>query len=155
MLQKIKRMASEIYENNYAESEIILAGIHDKGYLLAQMLIEELNKIAPFSIKLAKVTLDKGNPYAAEAELDLPLSAFANQCVIVVDDVLNTGKTLIYALRPLLKVNLKKIEIAVLVNRSHTQYPVWPAYSGYALSTTLTEHVEVVFAKEKSAVYLH
>ncbi|HRI79986.1 MAG TPA: phosphoribosyltransferase family protein [Cyclobacteriaceae bacterium] len=152
--QKIRRMAYAIYENNFSEKEIVLAGIVGQGYSLAQLLETELSTISPLKVKTLKVNLSKEAPEKKEPALEAEPESIKKKVVILVDDVLNSGRTLAYAMKPFLTVDLKKIEVAVLVNRSHPKFPVQPNYTGYELSTTLSEHVEVVLGK-KSAVYLH
>ncbi len=152
--QKIRRMAYEIYENNFSEKVIVLAGVDGQGYALAQLLTKEIASISALEVITVKVSLDKESPQKNEVTLDVPLENLKKKSVILIDDVLNSGKTLAYGMKPFLSVEVKKIEVAVLVNRSHPRFPVQPNYTGYELSTTLTEHVEVVLGK-KSAVYLH
>lgn len=151
--QKIKRMAFEIYENNFKESSIILAGVDGQGYLFAQLLSKELGKISPIVPQVVKVSLDKFSPLQSEVTLDCDLKDLKKKCIVLIDDVLNTGRTLAYGLKPFLTIDVKKIEVAVLVNRSHTQFPILPNYTGFELSTTLKDHVEVKLGKENS-VYL-
>jgi pyrimidine operon attenuation protein/uracil phosphoribosyltransferase len=152
--QKIKRMAFEVYEHNIREKEVVFAGIDGQGYTLATLLGKQLEEISGIKAKVVKVSIDKTAPLQSEIELDAEPSSFKKKCVIVVDDVLNTGKTIAYALKPFLDVEVKKIEVAVLVNRSHSTFPIQPTYTGYGLSTTLTEHIEVILGKQ-AAVYLH
>lgn len=151
--QKIKRMAFEIYENNFKESSIILAGVDGQGYLFAQLLSKELGKISPIVPQVVKVSFDKFSPLQSEVTLDCDLKDLKKKCIVLIDDVLNTGRTLAYGLKPFLTIDVKKIEVAVLVNRSHTQFPILPNYTGFELSTTLKDHVEVKLGKENS-VYL-
>ncbi len=152
--QKIKRMAFEVYEHNIREKEVVFAGIDGQGYTLATLLAKQLEEISDLKMKVVKVSIDKTNPHQSEIQIDADPSSFKKKCVIVVDDVLNTGKTLAYALKPFLDVEVKKIEVAVLVNRSHSTFPIQPTYTGFGLSTTLTEHIEVILGKS-AAVYLH
>ncbi|HEY0744944.1 MAG TPA: phosphoribosyltransferase family protein [Chryseosolibacter sp.] len=151
--QKIRRMAYEMYEHNFKEKSIVIAGIEGQGYALAQSLSKELESISPLKAKLVKVILDKFAPQQSEVELDCDLKILQKKCIVLVDDVLNTGRTFAYGLKPFLDIEVKKIEIAVLVNRSHTLFPVYPQYTGYELSTTIKDHVEVNLGKE-TAVYL-
>jgi pyrimidine operon attenuation protein / uracil phosphoribosyltransferase len=151
--QKIKRMAFEIYEHNFKEKTIVIAGIEGQGYVLARLLAKEVEAISEISINLIKIKIDKAAPQQSEVVLDSDLKEIRKKCVLLVDDVLNTGRTFAYSLKPFLNIEVKKIEIAVLVNRSHTLFPIYPQYTGYELATTLTEHVEVVLGKE-NAVYL-
>ncbi len=131
VVQKIKRMAFEIYENNFREKSIILAGIEGQGYTLAQMLAEELKSISPLTVVIAKVSLDKLSPQQSEVILDVEVNELRKKCIILMDDVLNTGRTLAYGMKPFLDIEVKKIEVAVLVNRSHTMFPILPQYNGY------------------------
>lgn len=154
ILQKIRRIAYEIYENNFEEDTLVLAGIEGQGYLLAGMLQQELKKISGRDIKLVKVSLDKGAPAQSEIGLDCSLEELTGSTIVLADDVLNTGRTLAYSLKPFLQHRIKKLEIAVLVNRSHTNFPVLAKYTGYELATTLSEHIRVVLEGEAKGVYL-
>ncbi|MFZ5973505.1 MAG: phosphoribosyltransferase family protein [Bacteroidota bacterium] len=152
--QKIKRMAFEVWEHNFKEKEIVFAGIDGQGYVLAKLLAAQFEAISGIPARLVKVSVDKGAPQQSPIEVDADGKELKRKCVVLVDDVLNTGKTLAYGMKPFLNMDVKKMEVAVLVNRSHTTFPIMPTYTGYALATTLTDHVEVVLGK-KSAVYLH
>jgi pyrimidine operon attenuation protein/uracil phosphoribosyltransferase len=151
--QKIKRMAFEIYEHNFKEKNVVIAGIDGQGYILAQLLLKHLQEISPLEAKLVKVSLDKLSPLQSEVTLDCELKDLKKKCIILVDDVLNTGRTFAYGMKPFLNIEVKKIETAVLVNRSHTLFPIYPQYTGYELATTIKDHVEVNLGKE-TAVYL-
>jgi pyrimidine operon attenuation protein/uracil phosphoribosyltransferase len=152
--QKIKRMAFEVYEQNFKEKNIVIAGIDGQGYILAKLLAKEVETISPIEVKLVKVTLDKLAPQQSEVKLDCDLKEVKKKCIILVDDVLNTGRTFAYGLKPFLNIEVKKIETAVLVNRSHTLFPIYPQYTGYDLATTIKDHVEVNLSREETAVYL-
>jgi len=145
--QKITRIAYEILENNFKEKIIVIAGIDGQGYLLAKQIAAELGKISPVKIHLVKVSLDKFSPQQSEVTLDADSKIIKKKCIVLVDDVLNTGRTLAYGMKPFLNIEVKKIEVAVLVNRSNTLFPITPTYTGYELATTLTNHVEVVLGK--------
>lgn len=151
--QKIRRMAYEIYEHNFNEKTLVIAGIEGQGYTLAKLLIREVESISPLKTILVKVSLDKFAPQQGEVALDCNVRELQKKCIILVDDVLNTGRTFAYGLKPFLNIEVKKIETAVLVNRSHTLFPIYPQYTGYELATTIRDHVEVVLGKE-TAVYI-
>lgn len=151
--QKIKRIAYEIYENNFKERTIVMAGIDGQGYTLAEVLAKELEAISPIKTITVKVSLDKLAPQQSEVGIDVDVKELKKKCIILIDDVLNTGRTLAYGLKPFLDIEVKKIEVAVLVNRSHTTFPILPTYTGYELSTTLSDHVAVLLGK-RAAVYL-
>ncbi|MEQ8425312.1 MAG: phosphoribosyltransferase family protein [Cyclobacteriaceae bacterium] len=152
--QKIKRIAFEIYENNFKEKSIVLGGIDGQGYSLAELIADALKSISPLSVQLVKVTLDKLAPQQSDVTVNCEEKEFRKKCIVLVDDVLNTGKTIAFGMKPFLSVEVKKIEVAFLVNRSHTLFPILPTYTGFELSTTLNERVEVVLGK-KAAVYLN
>ncbi|HEX6227104.1 MAG TPA: phosphoribosyltransferase family protein [Chryseolinea sp.] len=150
--QKIRRMAYEIYEHNFKEKGIIVAGIEGQGYILAKLLAKEVENFSPLEVKLVKISLDKLAPQQGDVTLDCDLKELKKKCIILVDDVLNTGRTFAYGMKPFLTIEVKKIETAVLVNRSHTLFPIYPQYTGYELATTLKDHVEVNLSDE--SVYL-
>ena len=155
-IQKIKRIAFEIYERNFEENEIIIAGIWGEGYYMAELLVEELKRISTIHIVIAKVSYDKATISQPDILIESDVDTFRNKTVVLVDDVLNTGRTLAYSLRPFLSIPLKKIQVAVLVDRNHQQYPMSADYVGYSLSTTLSEHVKVVLSNEANfGVYLY
>ncbi len=151
--QKLKRMAYEVVERNYLEKSIIIAGISGNGYEVAKRLNVEIEKVKHFSTELIEVNLDKEAPTQSQIEL-IGTDNLSDKVVILVDDVLNTGRTIAYSLKPFLACKVKKIETAVLVNRSHTTFPIAPTYTGYELSTTLTDHVEVKLTSKQQVVYL-
>lgn len=153
--QKIRRIAFEIHENNFQEKNIVLAGIYDKGYKLAQLIQEQLVLISKANIILVRIDLDKLAPTQSEIKLDSPLEDLKKKTIILIDDVLNTGRTLAYSLKPFLNISVKNIETAVLVNRSLTQFPISCKYSGYQLSTIIDDHIEVVLKEKDMGVFLH
>lgn len=152
--QKITRMAYEIYERNASEEMLYIAGISGMGKKLADYLAKSLQEISPIQTKVIEIHLDKGDINRDGAQLSESVD-LKNHSVIIVDDVLNTGRTLIYALKPFLDASVKKVEIAVLVNRSHKQFPVSPDYTGLELATTLSEHITVNLSNENHTVHLH
>jgi pyrimidine operon attenuation protein/uracil phosphoribosyltransferase len=138
--RKMLRMAYEILENNYEENELILAGIRESGSVIARNIQKLLHEIKNISTELLMVTLDKKFP--EEVVLSKSIS-FENKVVILIDDVSNSGKTLLYALKPFLSSHPKKIQTLVLVERTHKAFPVKPDYVGLSVATTLQEHIYV------------
>jgi pyrimidine operon attenuation protein/uracil phosphoribosyltransferase len=152
--QKITRMAFEIYERNlHSSGGMVVAGITGMGTILGHLLATELRKISPLQVEEVEVLLDKQAVTATEVQLSSP-TALKGKTIILVDDVLNTGKTLVYALKPFLEHDVEKIEIAVLVNRSHGLFPVKPDYTGFELATTYNEHIRVDFSGNNYSVHL-
>ena len=155
ILQKIKRMAFEIYEHNTEEQSLVLAGIRGQGYLVAERLAAELRQLSPLQITLLEISVNKQMPLESPVTLSNAPDGLRHQVVVVVDDVLKSGRTLMYSLRPFLDIPLKKLETAVLIDRGYPRFPVLATYVGYRLATTLQEHVEVVFkGAEPEGAYL-
>lgn len=140
----IKRIAYQIYETFIDEEEIVIAGIASNGFIFANKIAEYLNNISPLKVSLCEVKIDKHHPEAL-VKTSLAKEAYANKGLILVDDVLNSGTTLIYAVRHFLDVPLKKFKTAVLVDRNHKKYPVKADFKGISLSTSSLDNVDVVF----------
>jgi pyrimidine operon attenuation protein / uracil phosphoribosyltransferase len=152
--QKINRIAYEIYENNHDEKEIIIAGISGNGYLFAKRIADVLQKISPIKNKLIEIVINKENPVASEIKITLTEKELKNKVIILVDDVLNSGKTLIFGAKPFLSASVKRLTTAVLVDRGHNRYPIKADFVGLSLSTTLQEHITVDLKKSNETVYL-
>ena len=149
--QKIKRIAFQILENNIEEKQIYIAGIAENGFIFAEKLKDELEENSNKKITLCKVNIDKENPLDT-VTTSISINDLADQSVVLVDDVLNSGKTLIYAVRHFLQVPLNKFKTAVLVNRNHKNFPVKSDFKGISLSTSLEEHVEIRFNDKAEAI---
>ncbi|SMC80593.1 phosphoribosyltransferase family protein [Cellulophaga tyrosinoxydans] len=151
---KVKRIAYQIYEANVDESEIIIAGIDGGGLNFAKKIEKVLKEITQAKITICKVSMDKTNPLLTGVKTSIPEDEYANKSVVLVDDVLNSGTTLIYGVHHFLRVPLKQLKTAVLVNRNHKKYPVKADYKGISLSTSLQEQVKVEFKTNNDTVYL-
>jgi len=153
--QKIDRIAYQVLEDNIDEKDIIIAGILPRGNFVAERLKKVLDGIAPFTSKLINIELDKTSS-SLKAKMDIDVAECANKVIILVDDVLSSGKTLAYGLGVFLDVPLKKMSTVVLVDRNHKSFPIATDYAGVALSTVLKEHIDVVLNEEgqEDAVYL-
>lgn len=152
---KLNRMAFEVYEKNYGEKELLIVGIEGNGYKVAERLTEILAKISKIKIKLSKIKLDKENPWSKESIVSFTEKDYINKSVVIVDDVLNSGKTVMYAVKPFLNKSVKRLNVLVLVDRSHSRYPVKADFVGLSLSTTMQDHIEADFSKKgNEAVYL-
>ncbi|GAA4433141.1 phosphoribosyltransferase domain-containing protein [Pontibacter saemangeumensis] len=153
--QKITRMAYQMYEQNFEEQELVLAGIHPNGFTLASMLAQRLQQISPLQVQLLRISINKTAPLQEPVALEPERPALTDKVVVLVDDVLNTGKTLAYALNSFLSHAPKKLEVATLVDRHHPLYPVAATYTGYSLATTLNEHIMVHLDEENYGAYLN
>ena len=151
---KVRRMAYQIFEANVSEKEIIIAGIDGGGLNFAKKIQKILTDITTAEIKLCKVFMDKSDPLKSGVTTSIAEEEYQNKSVVLVDDVLNSGTTLIYGVHHFLKTPLKQLKTAVLVNRNHKKYPVKADYKGISLSTSLQEHVQVEFKSKNDSVYL-
>ena len=150
---KIRRIAYQIYESNVNEHEVILAGIESNGYLLAKKIKLSLDDISDIKSTLCKVIIDKRHPLS-EIKTSLAVKEYSNKSIVLIDDVLNSGSTLIYGVKHFLNVPLKQFKTVVLVNRNHKKYPVKADFKGISLSTSLHEHVEVILEGKSFEAYL-
>ncbi len=139
---KTRRMAYQIYETFPDETEVVIAGIASNGYVFAQLLATELEKISDITVTLCEVIINKQQPLEP-IQTSLPAADYTNKSLVLVDDVLNSGTTLIYGVKHFLNVPLKKFKTAVLVDRNHKQYPVKADFKGVSLSTSMQEHIIV------------
>lgn len=152
--QKLVRMAHEIHEHHYKEKELILVGIHGRGMQMAKRLFDLLGEVSELSLVLEEITLHKEKPLSEEIRFAGELKSLKGKSVVLIDDVLNSGKTLMYAARFLLEVDLKSLTIVALVDRYHRKFPIRADIVGLTLSTNLREHVSVDLTKGKEAVFL-
>jgi pyrimidine operon attenuation protein / uracil phosphoribosyltransferase len=153
--QKIKRLAIEILENNFEEKSIILVGINNNGTGFAKHLVKELKKITDISISLFTVRLNPAAPLSSPIEIDTQVESLKGKTIIVVDDVANTGRTIFYACKPVLDIIPKKLEVAVLIDRKHKTFPIYPKYVGMSLATTLKEDIELKIDAEEWGAYMN
>ena len=152
--QKLNRLAWQIYENNLKEKEIVIIGIEKRGVILARKIIENLQDITSFNIVFGVIDINKSEPYKNQVKLSLKSNDFINKTVIIIDDVLNSGQTLIYATKYFLDTPVKKIATVVLIDRSHNRYPIKADFTGLSLSTTLQEYINVRLSSKDQGVYL-
>ncbi|UMB54546.1 phosphoribosyltransferase domain-containing protein [Lutibacter sp. A64] len=141
---KTRRISYQIYETNCNEKEIIIAGINGNGYIFAQNIANILNSISDLNVILCEVSIDKKNP-RTEISTSIEAKNYKNKSLVLVDDVLNSGTTLIYGIKHFLEVPLKRFKTAVLINRNHKKYPVKADFKGISLSTSMQEHINVIF----------
>jgi|SRR5688572_7295285 len=151
--QRINRIAWQIYEDNADETEIFIIGIWQNGFLLAQKIQQAVQKVCKLKVHLLELRIDKQHQEEHEVTISGTREALVGKSIILVDDVLNSGKTLIYSMKAILKTDTLKIRTVLLVDRDHRRYPIMTDFVGMTLSTTFQEHVSVEFGKE-DAVYL-
>jgi pyrimidine operon attenuation protein/uracil phosphoribosyltransferase len=154
--QKITRIAYQLWEDNLDEKELVIAGIVDYGYILAERIKNKLEEISGIRITLMKIIMDKTTTFL-QANTDIPVEECADKVVILVDDVVNRGRTMAYGIGIFLDIPVKKLRTVALVDRSHRVFPVSPDYTGMELSTVIKEHVDVVISNQpdtEDVVYL-
>lgn len=151
--RKIKRISLQIIESNFEEKEVILAGIEQNGFLLAKELNKMITELSKLSIKLCSLKIDKKNPLN-NISTSLNSSEYKNKSIVVVDDVLNSGSTLMYAVKHFLDTELRQLKTAVLVDRNHKKYPIKADFKGVSLSTSIQNHVQVQFEKNSIEAFL-
>ena len=146
---KTRRIAYQIYETNSSEKEIIIAGINGNGYVFAQKIAEILAQISDIKIVLCEVKIDKKSPLKP-ISTDVPSTVYKNKSLVLIDDVLSSGTTLMYGIKHFLDVPLKRFKTAVLINRNDKKYPVKADFKGISLSTSMQEHISVVFEENNA-----
>jgi len=145
---KLKRISYQILETNLQSSELIIAGIESNGYLIAKELKKILNKLSNIEVTLCKVKIDKKNP-RKPIETSIGKEEYSNKSIVLVDDVLNSGSTLIYGVKHFLETELLQFKTTVLVNRNHKKFPVKADFKGISLSTSMQSQVMVEFKGSK------
>ena len=139
-VKKLRRMALEVAERNYGEQQLVLIGIKESGLIVARTIAAYLKEVFTGAVIVAALTMDKKNPTTITIE---PSIDFNGKIVLLIDDVANTGKAMLYALKPFLETYPKKIQTLALVERTHKSFPVVVDYVGLSISTTLDEHIYV------------
>jgi pyrimidine operon attenuation protein / uracil phosphoribosyltransferase len=149
---KLCRMAYEIWEHNSNEKEIILVGIMNGGKILADNLSAIIKEISPLKVQTIPFNVNKKKLLSHTPDIKEDLTGCS---VILVDDVVNSGKTIMYSMRAILSYDLKKLMVAVLVDRKHKSFPIYSDIVGHSIATTLQDHIEVeTEGNEITAVYL-
>ncbi len=149
----LRRIAHQLNEEHHQEKGIVLVGVAPRGATLAKRLAALLKNIADFEVELVELTLDKDLPLERPVRLGVEPKTLRNRTVVLVDDVLMSGRTLMHAASYLVQVPLKRLATVVLVDRRHRTYPIRADIVGLTLSTTLQEHISVELGR-KDMVYL-
>ncbi|MFN4972191.1 MAG: phosphoribosyltransferase family protein [Bacteroidota bacterium] len=151
----VQRLAYQVYEQHVDAKELIIAGVKGNGTHVAKAVCEQLVAISQVKITYTEVLINKQQPDEQEIKLKPePVYGKGKSSVIVVDDVLNSGRTLMFALLPFVKMGCTSIQTLVLVDRNHRSFPVSADFIGMTLATTMQEHVEVKIEKGKFSAWL-
>lgn len=144
--RKLRRMALEVAERNYKKEELILIGIRENGSFIAKKIAQYLREVFAGKIKVIDLSINKKQP--GEIQLSESID-FNNKVIVLIDDVANSGRTMLYALKPLLLHLPEKIQTLALVERTHKQFPIAVDYVGLSVSTTLQENIVVEIANNE------
>ena len=145
-LKKLKRIALEVAERNFNEKELLLIGIKENGIVIAQIISKLMKAVFTGSITVVALSMNKKKPTSITIEKDIDVDG---KTILLIDDVANSGRTMLYALKPLLEKHPKKIQTLALVERTHKTFPVDVNYVGLSISTTLNEHITIEVGKDK------
>lgn len=141
--KKLRRMALQVVEQNYTEAQLILVGIKSSGSVIAAKIGQYIKEVFTGEVLILELSMDKKHPLNISLESDMDLN---DKTIVLIDDVANSGRTMLYALKPLLNQLPKKVQTLALVERTHKSFPVDVDYVGFSVSTTLDEHILVEVA---------
>lgn len=144
--QKTKRIAHQILENTFEEKELFIAGIVGNGVILAKNIFKIIQELSQQKIHFFEIQVNKDNPLSKPIACNIDADNLKDATIILVDDVINSGKTMQYALMKLLESPVKSVKTVALIDRKHRRYPIRVDYVGLTLSTTLQNHVSVVYS---------
>lgn len=149
----LKRISYQILEVNLDESEIFLVGIKKNGFEIAKLIQIELEKIWDTNIHIYPLVIQKNDPNK-KVLTEFDFKKMKDKTVILVDDVLNTGKTLIHAVKYILDAQLKKLVTVVLIDRNHKKFPIKVDIKGISISTSINEKIKLLIKNNKiSAIF--
>ncbi|CAN5415978.1 phosphoribosyltransferase domain-containing protein [soil metagenome] len=153
--QRLNRLAWQVYENCYNEEEIVIAGIQGNGYQIAGRIAKLITEISPLKVTLGEVVISKETPFDGKGSFEFDKKDYEGKTIIIVDDVSNSGRTLMYGVKLFLDTPLKALLTLVLVDRDHNRFPVKTNFVGLSLATTMQEHIAVELDENgKDSVYL-
>jgi len=138
--KKLRRMALQVVEQNYTETQLVLIGIKNNGTVIAEKISQYIKEVFTGEVLVLELSMDKKNPLAISLNTDMD---FNDKIIVLIDDVANSGRTMLYALKPLLQQLPKKIQTLALVERTHKTFPVDVDYVGFSVSTTADENIKV------------
>ncbi len=138
--KKLRRMALQVAEQNYEELQLVLIGIKENGLVIAHKISTYLKDVFNGEVIVVELSLNKKKPAGVTL---CPVIDFNGKAILLIDDVANSGSTMLYALKPLLEAYPKKIQTLALVERTHKSFPIDVDYVGVSISTTLDEHIYV------------
>lgn len=141
--RKLQRIARQILEEFHEVNVIHLITIAGNGEPVGQRIAGIVAEIGDKTVHSSVLTLNKSNPMDGKITLSCPLESLADEQIIILDDVLNSGRTLMYAVHHILGAGPARVATGVLIDRIHRSFPVRADFCGLTLSTNLKEHIEV------------
>lgn len=150
IVRTITRLAYQIYEEHVGSKDIIIAGIEEQGYFLAEKIANELKTISDLDVELASINIVKTNPSEDTTKISIDTGKIEGKSVVIIDDVLNTARTMVYAIYPFFKAKAATITTMVLADRNHKKFPVSADFTGISLATTLQQHITFEVNSDKS-----
>lgn len=153
--QKIIRLGHQLIEDAFDQDKIYIGGIVGNGFTFAQQLAEVITQNSNIQIVCFEIKLNKDEPWNHPIEFSIEHKRLKNSYIILVDDVVNSGKTMQYALLKFLEQATKAIKTVALIDRQHRRYPIKTDFAGLSLSTTLKNHVEVDLSEQNAKVFLY
>lgn len=138
--KKLRRMALQVVEQNYTEIQLVLIGIKNNGTVIAEKISQYIKEVFTGEVLVLELSMDKKHPLEISLNSDMD---FNDKTIVLIDDVANSGRTMLYALKPLLQQLPKKIQTLALVERTHKSFPVDVDYVGFSVSTTADENIKV------------
>jgi len=153
--QKITRLGHQLIEVAFDQEVIYLGGIVGNGYVLAQLLADVIAQNSALRVVCFEIKLNKDEPWSEAITFSIDQKDLKNSYIVLIDDVVNSGKTMQYALLKFLEQATKAIKTVALIDRQHRRYPIKTDFAGLSLSTTLKNHVEVDFNKSNAKVFLY
>ena len=151
--RKLQRMALQIFEKNAGEN-VVLVGVAQAGIAIAESIAGYLTEFGASQPQVFQVSLNKVNPLDGSIQSSAQMDDVRHKILVLIDDVQNSGKTLMHAIHHFIPMEPASIQTAVLVNRGHSKFPVHTDFVGLSLSTTLQEHVSVEVNNDQTEVYL-
>ncbi len=151
---KIERIAHEIYENHFDEEQLHFFAIETRGVIFAKKLAEEVEKISGIKVNIHPIKINKKDPLKSQPQFNVTKEELKKKTIFLLDDVLNTGSTLMFAANFLIQFPIKGLRTVILVNRKHRLFPIRADFVGLSLATTLKEHISVDFSDKNNGVYL-
>lgn len=141
--RKIFRLAYQILEQTIHQKHLFIGGIQGNGLILAKRLKEIMEKHGGPEVVVFEIAINKEEPWSEPIKLSIQDDNLKNGYIILVDDVINSGKTMQYALLKFLQQATHAIKVLTLVDRQHRRFPIKADFVGLSLSTTLKNRVEI------------